>query len=99
MIFHFRFQLEVIGLNRQDYETRRVLLTLKVLPKEKMARHEVEFKIDNLNVEDLLDEHRYILYSFLFAKCTARLISYFIYNICLIFFCILICFYAKFNSY
>ncbi|CAG9569506.1 unnamed protein product [Danaus chrysippus] len=50
--------LEVIGLNRQDYETRRVLLTLKVTPKEKMARHEVEFKIDNLNVEDLLDEHR-----------------------------------------
>ncbi|XP_031764263.2 epsilon-sarcoglycan isoform X2 [Galleria mellonella] len=50
--------LEVIGLNRQDYETRRVLITLKVQPKEKMARHEVELKIDNLNVEDLLDEHR-----------------------------------------
>ncbi|XP_053619851.1 alpha-sarcoglycan isoform X2 [Plodia interpunctella] len=50
--------LEVVGLNRQDYETRRVLLTLKVEPKEKMARYEVELKIDNLNVEDLLDEHR-----------------------------------------
>ncbi|KAL0860852.1 hypothetical protein ABMA27_009390 [Loxostege sticticalis] len=50
--------LEVIGLNRQDYETRRVLITLKVQPKENMARHEVELKIDNLNVEDLLDEHR-----------------------------------------
>ncbi|CAH0721046.1 unnamed protein product, partial [Brenthis ino] len=50
--------IEVIGLNRQDYETRRVLLTLKVEPKEKMAKHEVELKIDNLNVEDLLDEHR-----------------------------------------
>ncbi|KAL4707046.1 hypothetical protein ACJJTC_014325 [Scirpophaga incertulas] len=50
--------LEVIGLNRQDYETRRVLLTLNVKPKENMARHEVELKIDNLNVEDLLDEHR-----------------------------------------
>ncbi|XP_059050540.1 uncharacterized protein LOC131845492 isoform X1 [Achroia grisella] len=50
--------LEIIGLNRQDYETRRVLITLKVQPKEKMARHEVELKIDNLNVEDLLDEHR-----------------------------------------
>ncbi|XP_073963378.1 sarcoglycan alpha isoform X1 [Choristoneura fumiferana] len=50
--------LEVIGLNRQDYETRRVLLTLKVHRREMMARHEVELKIDNLNVEDLLDEHR-----------------------------------------
>ncbi|XP_063896292.1 alpha-sarcoglycan-like isoform X2 [Helicoverpa armigera] len=50
--------LEVIGLNRQDYETRRVLLTLEIQHKEKMARHEVELKIDNLNVEDLLDEHK-----------------------------------------
>ncbi|XP_012545774.2 alpha-sarcoglycan isoform X1 [Bombyx mori] len=50
--------LEVIGLNRQDFETRRVLLTLKVEKKEKMASHEVELKIDNLNVEDLLDAHR-----------------------------------------
>ncbi|XP_045455467.1 uncharacterized protein LOC123665169 [Melitaea cinxia] len=50
--------LEVIGLNRQDYETRRVLLNLKVQPKQNMAKHEVELKIDNLNVEDLLDEHR-----------------------------------------
>ncbi|XP_037295880.1 alpha-sarcoglycan isoform X2 [Manduca sexta] len=50
--------LEVIGLNRQDFETRRVLLTLRVQPKQNMARHEVELKIDNLNVEDLLDEHR-----------------------------------------
>ncbi|KAJ8715459.1 hypothetical protein PYW07_009941 [Mythimna separata] len=50
--------LEVIGLNRQDYETRRVLLTLNIQQKEKMARHEVELKIDNLNVEDLLDEHK-----------------------------------------
>lgn len=52
------FQLEVIGLNREDYETRRVLLNLKVQPKQNMAKHEVELKIDNLNVEDLLDEHR-----------------------------------------
>ncbi|RVE52751.1 hypothetical protein evm_002624 [Chilo suppressalis] len=50
--------IEVIGLNRQDYETRRVLLSLFVKPKVNMARHEVELKIDNLNVEDLLDEHR-----------------------------------------
>ncbi|XP_045539929.1 alpha-sarcoglycan isoform X2 [Papilio machaon] len=50
--------LEVIGLNRQDYETRRVLIVLKIQPKENMARHEVELKIDNLNVEDLLDDHR-----------------------------------------
>ncbi|CAG9794865.1 unnamed protein product [Diatraea saccharalis] len=50
--------LEVIGLNRQDYETRRVLLSLVIKSKENMARHEVELKIDNLNVEDLLDEHR-----------------------------------------
>ncbi|CAB3222981.1 unnamed protein product [Arctia plantaginis] len=50
--------LEVIGLNRQDFETRRVLLRLDVRTKEKMARHEVELKIDNLNVEDLLDEHK-----------------------------------------
>ncbi|CAG5014419.1 unnamed protein product [Parnassius apollo] len=50
--------LEVIGLNRQDYETRHVVVTLEIQPKENMARHEVELKIDNLNVEDLLDEHR-----------------------------------------
>ncbi|XP_063389361.1 alpha-sarcoglycan isoform X1 [Cydia fagiglandana] len=50
--------LEVIGLNRQDYETRKVLLVLNVHRREKMAKHEVELKIDNLNVEDLLDEHR-----------------------------------------
>lgn len=50
--------IEIVGLNRQDYETRRVILTLNVQSKEKMAKHEVELKIDNLNVEDLLDEHR-----------------------------------------
>ncbi|XP_050681946.1 alpha-sarcoglycan isoform X2 [Leptidea sinapis] len=50
--------LEVIGLNRQDYETRRTILTLNILPKDSLARHEVELKIDNLNVEDLLDQHR-----------------------------------------
>ncbi|KAH9629889.1 hypothetical protein HF086_008180 [Spodoptera exigua] len=54
-------QIEVIGLNRQDYETRRVLLTLDIQVKEKMARHEVELKIDNLNVEDLLDEHKLVV--------------------------------------
>ncbi|CAH0597811.1 unnamed protein product [Chrysodeixis includens] len=55
---HGPITIEIIGLNRQDYETRRVLLTLAVDQKEKMARHEVELKIDNLNVEDLLDEHK-----------------------------------------
>ncbi|KOB74203.1 Epsilon-sarcoglycan, partial [Operophtera brumata] len=42
----------------QDYETRRVQLTLKIKPKDNLARYEVELKIDNLNVDDLLDEHR-----------------------------------------
>ncbi|XP_049880683.1 alpha-sarcoglycan [Pectinophora gossypiella] len=50
--------LEVIGLNSADYETRRVLLTLQVRAKENMARHELELKIDNLNVEDLCDQHK-----------------------------------------
>lgn len=50
----------MIGLNRQDYETRRVQITLQFQPKENLARFEVELKIDNLNVEDLLDEHRLV---------------------------------------
>ncbi|KAI5639444.1 sarcoglycan alpha/epsilon domain-containing protein [Phthorimaea operculella] len=50
--------LEVIGVNHADYETRRNLVTLHVHPKEAMARHEVELKVDNLNVEDLLDQHK-----------------------------------------
>lgn len=55
---NFILQLEIIGLNSQDYETRRVELTLQVISKDSKARHEVEFKIDNLNTEDLLDEHK-----------------------------------------
>lgn len=52
--------IEVIGLNRQDYETRRLVLTLQVKPRAVMAKYEIELKIDNLNVEDLLDNHRMI---------------------------------------
>ncbi|XP_013142486.1 PREDICTED: uncharacterized protein LOC106106454 [Papilio polytes] len=38
--------------------TYQVLIVVKIHPKDNMARHEVELKIDNLNVEDLLDDHR-----------------------------------------
>lgn len=49
-----------------------MLITLLVSPKEKMARHEVELKIDNLNVEDLLDEHRYCFLIHIFAPGLRR---------------------------
>ncbi|KAJ8917775.1 hypothetical protein NQ315_010681 [Exocentrus adspersus] len=47
--------LEIIALNRKNYETKIEKLNLIISNKIRPARYEVIIKIDNLNVEDVLD--------------------------------------------
>lgn len=47
--------LEIIGLNRKDYNTKRETLTIHITEKRNPAKYEVHMKIDNLNVEDMFD--------------------------------------------
>ncbi|XP_075220419.1 sarcoglycan alpha isoform X2 [Lycorma delicatula] len=49
------FQVEIIGLNRQNYETKRHVVNMNVIEKSDIARNEVHMKIDNLNLEDMFD--------------------------------------------
>ncbi|KAJ9585970.1 hypothetical protein L9F63_020384, partial [Diploptera punctata] len=53
---HDSLELEIVGLNRKNYETRRRVVHMNV--QEKEAKHEVQLKIDNLNVEDMFDSYR-----------------------------------------
>ncbi|XP_022207832.2 epsilon-sarcoglycan isoform X1 [Nilaparvata lugens] len=50
--------VEIIGLNKRNYETRRRIVHMNVVEKPDSAQHEVQIKIDNLNVEDMFDEKR-----------------------------------------
>ncbi|KAF5273769.1 hypothetical protein FQA39_LY00884 [Lamprigera yunnana] len=50
--------IDVVALNRQNYETRRHLLTIHANDKIYPAKNEVHLKIDNLNVEDMFDFER-----------------------------------------
>ncbi|XP_020284396.1 epsilon-sarcoglycan isoform X2 [Pseudomyrmex gracilis] len=52
------FQLEIVGLNKHTYETRYRVLDMNVLERENLTKYEVHLKIDNLNVEDMLDRNR-----------------------------------------
>uniref|UniRef100_A0A0A9XBN9 Epsilon-sarcoglycan n=1 Tax=Lygus hesperus TaxID=30085 RepID=A0A0A9XBN9_LYGHE len=51
-------QVEVVGLNREDYETRKAIIPLNITEKSDLAKYEIRLKIDNLNIEDLFDPHR-----------------------------------------
>ncbi|KAK7794674.1 hypothetical protein R5R35_003789 [Gryllus longicercus] len=51
-------ELEIVGLNRRTYETRRKVLPVNVHRKSEVAKYEAQLKIDNLNVEDMIDENR-----------------------------------------
>ncbi|KAG8234412.1 hypothetical protein J437_LFUL015522 [Ladona fulva] len=51
-------ELEIVGLNRETYETRRHVVHVNVIEKTNPARFEVALKVDNLNVEDLFDAAR-----------------------------------------
>lgn len=50
--------LEIIALNRKNYETRRIVLPIHITEKLSPAKYEVRLKIDNLNVEDMFDTDR-----------------------------------------
>ncbi|XP_050293300.1 epsilon-sarcoglycan [Anthonomus grandis grandis] len=50
--------LEVVGLNKKNYETRVEPLNIIVQDKLKLAKYEVHMKIDNLNVVDMFDVER-----------------------------------------
>lgn len=47
--------LDIVGLNRKNYETKMYTLTIHINEKLNPARNEVQLKIDNVNVEDLFD--------------------------------------------
>ncbi|PSN56245.1 hypothetical protein C0J52_00373 [Blattella germanica] len=55
---HGSLELEIVGLNRENYETRRRVVHMNVQEKAYPATHEVQLKIDNLNVEDMFDSYR-----------------------------------------
>lgn len=50
--------LEIVGLNRRDYSTKRYFKTIQIAEKLNPAKHEVQLKIDNLNVEDMFEVER-----------------------------------------
>ncbi|XP_024936252.1 alpha-sarcoglycan isoform X2 [Cephus cinctus] len=52
------FQLEIVGLNKHTYETRYKILNISVHEKENLTKYEIQLKIDNLNVEDMLDYNK-----------------------------------------
>ncbi|XP_066589047.1 alpha-sarcoglycan-like isoform X3 [Prorops nasuta] len=52
------FQLEIVSLNKNTYETRYRILDMIVKEKENLTKFEVQIKIDYLNVEDMFDWNR-----------------------------------------
>lgn len=50
--------VEIVALNRKNYETRRIVLPIHITEKLNPAKYEVRLKIDNLNVEDMFDTDR-----------------------------------------
>ncbi|XP_054258310.1 epsilon-sarcoglycan-like [Macrosteles quadrilineatus] len=52
-------QIEVVGLNRKNYEAKRRVIKMNVLEKDEPALYEVRLKVDKLNVEDMLESERY----------------------------------------
>lgn len=50
-----KIPLEVVALNRKNYNTRHEMIVIHVTEKLNPAKHEVHMKIDNLNVEDVFD--------------------------------------------
>ncbi|KDR16217.1 epsilon-sarcoglycan isoform X2 [Zootermopsis nevadensis] len=55
---HGDLELEIVGLNRDNYETRRRVVQINVQEKPDPAKYEVQMKVDNLNVEDMFDSYR-----------------------------------------
>lgn len=51
-------KIEIVALNRKDYETKRIILPVQITEKLTPSKHEVQMKIDNLNVEDMFDVER-----------------------------------------
>lgn len=58
VIHHDQVILEIIALNKKNYETRRHVLPIFITEKRNPARNEVQMKIDNLNVEDMFEVAR-----------------------------------------
>lgn len=50
--------IEIVALNRKNYETRKHILSIVVGEKLHPARYEVQMKIDNLNVDNMFDADR-----------------------------------------
>lgn len=51
-------QIEIIALNRRDYSTRQYVKTIQVTEKLNPAKHQVQLKIDNLNIEHMFEVER-----------------------------------------
>lgn len=52
-----KFEIEIVGLNKQTYETRRIIIPYEIVPKSPPASH-IEMKITNLNWVHLTDMGR-----------------------------------------
>ncbi|XP_033220617.1 alpha-sarcoglycan isoform X2 [Belonocnema kinseyi] len=52
------FKLEIVALDKKTFETRNKILDMNILENENMTKYEIQLKIDNLNVEDMLDSKR-----------------------------------------
>ncbi|XP_073996227.1 sarcoglycan alpha isoform X3 [Rhodnius prolixus] len=47
--------IELIGMNKKNYETRRIVKNINITEKQEPAKYEIQMKIDNLNIDDLFD--------------------------------------------
>ncbi|CAG5075527.1 Similar to SGCA: Alpha-sarcoglycan (Oryctolagus cuniculus) [Cotesia congregata] len=52
------FKLEIVGLNKKNYETSYKVIDINVEEKKNLTTYEVYLKIDNLNIEQTFDNYR-----------------------------------------
>ncbi|KAK9509022.1 hypothetical protein O3M35_006437 [Rhynocoris fuscipes] len=50
--------IELIGMNKKTFETRRIVKSINITEKQEPAKYEIQMKIDNLNIDDLFDGRR-----------------------------------------
>ena len=50
--------VQVVATDRNTFEIRQLVLSIQAAPSPVSPTHEVQLKIDNLNIEDILKEER-----------------------------------------
>lgn len=58
VFFSYQILIDVVGLNKLNYETRTITLSFRVVSKNTSAINVIQMKIDNLNWVHLMDPGR-----------------------------------------